>query len=199
MNIFYKTKQKNRGMTYIEIIVVLSIFSVVSSVTLFNYRRFQEKVDIKTLANDVALKFVQAQKESVAGKVYAGKIPVVNPWKPSYGLAFNMSTPKGFMRFVDLDHSKTSDSILCTGNECLEKITITGTTSVSALTAYYLDGSSAPLADLDVTFTRPDSVATFRSTTNFTSAISYAEIKFTSPQGIMANIKVFASGRIQIN
>ena len=47
-------------MTYIELIVVLSIFAVMSSVVIFNYGLFQARIDIKNLASDIALKFVEA-------------------------------------------------------------------------------------------------------------------------------------------
>ncbi|KKQ07855.1 MAG: hypothetical protein US18_C0006G0001, partial [Parcubacteria group bacterium GW2011_GWB1_36_5] len=56
-----KRIKKNRGMTYVELIVVLSIFAVMSSIVLFNYGEFQAKVDIKNLASDIALKIVEAQ------------------------------------------------------------------------------------------------------------------------------------------
>jgi prepilin-type N-terminal cleavage/methylation domain-containing protein len=62
-----KTINKTRGMTYVELIVVLSIFSVISTIVIFNYKEFQAKVDIRNLANDVALKIVQAQKNSTTG------------------------------------------------------------------------------------------------------------------------------------
>ena len=56
-------------MTYVELIVVLSIFSVMTSVVLFNYNEFQAKIDIKVLANDIALKIVEAQKSALSGKL----------------------------------------------------------------------------------------------------------------------------------
>ena len=59
----------NRGMTYVELIVVLSIFSIMTSVVLFNYGAFQAKVDIKNLASDIALKIVEAQKSALSGKL----------------------------------------------------------------------------------------------------------------------------------
>ena len=69
-----------KGMTYVELIVVLSIFSAMTSVVLFNYGEFQAKVDIKNLASDIALKIVEAQKSSLSGKL-PESFPV--NWKPS--------------------------------------------------------------------------------------------------------------------
>ena len=58
MSYFNKKIKGNRGMTYVELIVVLGIFAVMLSISMFNYKRFQGKVDIKNLANDIALKLV---------------------------------------------------------------------------------------------------------------------------------------------
>ena len=78
--------QKNRGMTYVELIVVLSIAALLSSVSLFNYKLFQDKVEMKTLASDVALKITEAQKASISGKLpVLGAYPT---WRPSYGIYF---------------------------------------------------------------------------------------------------------------
>ena len=60
----FKVNKLNKGMTYVELIVVLSIFSIMTSIVLFNYNEFQAKVDIKVLANDIVLNIVEAQKVS---------------------------------------------------------------------------------------------------------------------------------------
>jgi prepilin-type N-terminal cleavage/methylation domain-containing protein len=65
----FKKLQKNKGMTYVELIVVLSIAGIIASISLFNYKDFQDRVDMKNLANDIALKIVEAQKSSIAGKI----------------------------------------------------------------------------------------------------------------------------------
>src|ERR1035437_7142166 len=99
--------KNNAGMSYIELIVVLSIFAVISSVVIFNYGDFQAKVDIKNLASDIALQVVQAQKSSLSG-LLPTQIPTVSPWKPSYGVYFDITTPtlsKQFIYFVDLNNA----------------------------------------------------------------------------------------------
>src|SRR3989344_4815832 len=91
-----KIIKQNRGMSYVELIVVLSIFSVMTSVVLFNYGSFQAKVDIKNLASDIALKVVEAQKSSLSGKLLPPTHipPNPNTWKPSYGLFFDADSNK---------------------------------------------------------------------------------------------------------
>src|SRR5674476_904401 len=119
--------KNNAGMSYIELIVVLSIFAVISSVVIFNYGDFQAKVDIKNLASDIALQVVQAQKSSMSG-LLPTLTPTVSPWKPSYGVYFNMVTPKQFVYFVDLNNAygyepgETLNTVSITKNNYIYRI-----------------------------------------------------------------------------
>ena len=141
-------------MTYVELIVVLSIFSVMTSVVLFNYGEFQAKVDIKNLASDIALKIVEAQKSSLSGKLppLAQQALIVSPstWKPSYGLFINqVSDNKSFFYFTDVDQDGDFSDTNCVGTgECLAKILITKGNSISSLDVFYQgDGTPHNLND----------------------------------------------------
>ena len=79
-----KKIKRNGGFTYVELIVVLSIFAIMSSVVIFNYGSYQTNVDIKVMANNIALKIVQAQKDATSGKWNPNELD--NNWKPSYGI-----------------------------------------------------------------------------------------------------------------
>jgi len=186
---FYKL---NRGMTYVELIVVLGIFSVMTSVVFFDYGKFEQKVDIKILANDVALKIVEAQKDSLSGKWNANA--TLN-WKPSYGVHFDMSKNKNFIYFADLDNNTFYVDPDCSG-ECLDQITITKGNSISEL-GVFGPGCPSTVNDLNIVFKRPDSSAII--TSSAACSISYVQITLTSPSSITAKIKIYPSGRIQIN
>lgn len=106
----FNSKSKQRGMTYVELIVVMSIFSVMTSIVFFNYREFEDKVEIKSLTNDIALQIVKAQKESLSGKMPPEKQlkylaecgETCKDWKPSYGIYFNLpKNDKAFSYFAD--------------------------------------------------------------------------------------------------
>ena len=127
-------------MTIIELVVVLSIFAIISGVVIFNYGVFQAKVDIKNLASDIALQVVATQKASLSGLLPV-QIPTVSPWKPSYGVYFNIvSDNKSFIYFADLNDDAKYDGLPCTGgNECLNKITITKNNYISDLRVFYLN------------------------------------------------------------
>lgn len=190
-------------MSYVELIVVLSIFSVMTSVVLFNYGEFQSKVDIKNLASDIALKVVEAQKLSLSGKFPPPTHTPLNPdmWKPSYGLFFDVSTAiakTSFIYFTDLNNDGFFEDSNCFG-ECLEKFDIKKGDSIKSLDVFYQDGSTASLNFLTISFKRPDSSAIIKSSPPLNPGISYAQITIASPQGTDAKIKIYTSGRIQID
>jgi prepilin-type N-terminal cleavage/methylation domain-containing protein len=198
--LFFK---ENRGMSYIELIVVLSIFSVMTSVALFNYGNFQAKVDIKNLASDIALKAVESQKSSVSGLFPpAPQLSLItSTWKPSYGLYFNLATNnKNFIYFTDVNNNHTYEGTTCT-DECLSQISITKGSSISRIDVYY-QGNPTPqtLSDLTISFTRPSSIAYFRSSVGLSPNIFYVQVTTVSANSSStARIKVFSSGRIQVN
>lgn len=199
MKIFRKLKH-NRGMSYVELIVVLSIFSVLSSVAIYNYGDFQAKVDIKNLASDVALKIVEAQKSSLSGLLPVQGSPV--GWKPSYGVYFDLATDnKGFIYFTDLNNSIFFDDTNCTG-ECLSEIALTKGNYISGLSVFYR-GNPTPvnLNNLTVAFSRPDSGALIRDNGGVINQalLDYARITVSLAKGTTSAIKIFPSGRIQIN
>jgi len=196
------------GMTYVELIVVLSIFAVMTSVILFDYNKFQGKVDIKILANDVALKIVEAQKSALAGELPLSTQIPISPWKPSYGVYFDLTSSgnnKNFIYFTDLDQlgDFTDDGSFCSlpssTGECLEKITITKNNFISQIDSY-LGAIATPITNpLSITFKRPDASAIFKSNGLLLINLDYIQITISSPSNITAYIKIYPSGRIQIN
>ncbi|PIR68706.1 hypothetical protein COX93_02865 [Candidatus Nomurabacteria bacterium CG_4_10_14_0_2_um_filter_30_12] len=197
------------GMTYVELIVVLSIFSVMTSIVLFNYNGFQSKIDIRVLANDIALKIVEAQKAAVSGKLpplalqsYINKVT----WKPSYGVSFYPDSPEHFFYFTDLNNSNFFNGLNCNG-ECLNNIVITkGNTFkiYNCVTEACLDSDSILISTpLSITFKRPNSgaVFSFADSTSVTTGFNHFKITISSADTppITSDILVYPSGRIQIN
>lgn len=207
MNKKYNKISRNKGLTYIEVIVVLSIFSILTSVTLFRYKDFEAKIDIRNLSNDIAIKLVQAQKYSVGGIFPPQTVSAT--WKPTYGIYFDVSNAtnnRSFVYFTDLNQdSLYSSSFTCSPplgiSECIEKMNITKSNYVSRIEVFYTDATPPTLipTNLALTFVRPNSVPTIRSSTLLGPNISHAVITVSSPSGIVADIKVYNSGRIQIN
>lgn len=193
-----KSYQYNRGMTYVELIVVLSIFSILSAVAIFNYGDFQSKVDLRNLSSDIALKIVEAQKSALSGELASGMI-VGKSWKPSYGVYFDLAVDnKSFLYFVDLDNGTDFTGTDCTG-ECLNKVSITRDSIISGIEVFYQNGPVTQLNDLTITFTRPNSGAVINSSIPFNKPFSYVQIRILAKNGATSLIKIYPSGRLQLN
>lgn len=186
-------------MTYVELIVVLGIFAVMLSISLFNYKKFQSKVDIKNLANDIALKLVEAQKSSSSGKLASSSFLSA----PAYGVYFNTATSAKFVYFADLDNQGDCDAPNCIspnytiGGEVLDVINITKGNTISSLRAF---GTNCPgITSLSIIFKRPSSTPIISTTPPLgVCVLSYVSVTITSPQADTAIIELYPSGGIQI-
>lgn len=197
-NLKFVIRNCKAGMSYVELIVVLSIFAVLSSVITFNYGAFQDRVDIKNLASDIALKIVEAQKSSIDG-VSPNSFP--SDKKPSYGIYFDIATNNKFVYFADQNNNgKYPGPIDCTPAECLDVIEITKNNIISNLdkcSASPCVSGSSPISPLNITFIRPDSGAKFDGAT--IAGSEYVQLTIKSPKDATALIKIYPSGRVQVN
>ncbi len=202
-------------MSYVELIVVLSIFSILSSVAIYNYGDFQANVDIRNLASDIALQIVTAQKSSLNGVLPLSGYDA--SWKPSYGVYFNSSPlvdtdtipfNKKFIYFVDLGTLDTStgknnqnslyDGVSSCSGECQNKITIARGDFIEKIEK--CDGNNnctETTTPLSIIFKRPDSSAIFAGAN--VSGSDYIKITIKSPKGNISFIRAYPSGRVQIN
>ncbi|MEK7588389.1 MAG: type II secretion system protein [Patescibacteria group bacterium] len=203
-----------KGMTYVELIVVLSIFSIISTVVVFNYGAFQSKVDIKNLANDVALKIVEAQKSSTSGDL-STLPPVVFPWRPSYGLYFDTGTSKSFIYFTDLNNSGTDTNHpnypeACDDSSCIPPYSIGGEVNeiINITRGSFIGnnglevfgpGCPATVSNLSIVFKRPSSTAVIASNPPLGCTPSYVSVNLSSPYSYVSKIKIYPSGRIQLD
>lgn len=107
-------KKLKKGFTVIEFIVVMSIFSVLSSVVLFNYNSFSRSTELSATVQDVALQIKEAQTSALNGR-----FPVLNPellqniptssWQPAYGLLFSGEDPTTIPMFYDYNGNNLPD------------------------------------------------------------------------------------------
>jgi len=204
-------------MTYVELIVVLSIFAVLSSVAIFNYGSFQDKVDIKNLGSDIALKILEAQKSSLSGLFPPQLLVSPLTWKPSYGVYFwngsgasQGADSKNFIYFSDLDYSVPSQNGLfddsdCMG-ECINKVTISKNNIISKLEVVPTSTSCTgtvtgnSVTNLNIVFKRPNSGVMVSSSGAGVppGTFNCVQITVSSPKFNTSVIKVFPSGRIEV-
>ncbi|MCX6755957.1 MAG: type II secretion system protein [Candidatus Nomurabacteria bacterium] len=76
-------KQKNRGMTLVELMVVLAIMSIISAIVVTNYSGYKSSNSIKITADDIALSVRQAQAFAIGVRSTSSDV------FPGYGIHFD--------------------------------------------------------------------------------------------------------------
>lgn len=212
-----KRINKQSGVTLIELIVVISIVGLVSSVLMFNYSDFSTNVSIRNLSQEVALSIRKSQTyaTSVQGLDTGG----VSSY-PAYGAVFSLEssaspfkpTPKRFISFADvsvggaLPNKKYDSGGTVCGNvssqeECIEAINIT---SADALTSFETDTDGLVTSGtIAITFRRPSPDALIcyipSGQSDCASQIpSYAKLTFRSAKGLSRVVSVWNTGQINV-
>jgi prepilin-type N-terminal cleavage/methylation domain-containing protein len=169
-----RTCRGSSGMTLIELMVVLSIFIIVTSTVLFDYGTYRSKISLDNLASDIAASVRKAQAYAIgvygAGSFFSYGYGVrfstdPAPHDPLYG------SNKSFLLFTDVSGNRMYDnpldgpcsqsSVGVNNNECSEMLSITTPVQISAI---YLNGSTTPVptgGSIDIVFNRPNPDAHF--------------------------------------
>lgn len=104
---------KQKGFSLVELIIVVAIFMVITTVVVFNQNRFSSDISISNIAYQVALQIRQAQvygtlvRESEGGLVEDG---APSDFDLAYGVSFfknaNTDNTIGFRIFADSDYNE---------------------------------------------------------------------------------------------
>jgi prepilin-type N-terminal cleavage/methylation domain-containing protein len=189
----------NRGFTLVELMVVISIFVLMTTVTIFDYGSFRSNVSLQNLTDDIALSIRKAQGFAIGARAVSGTTTFDN----SYGMHFSTSTVaasplngsnKSFLMYysngVDKKYDYNSDPTCGTSlNECLELFKITTADIISDIK---VDGVS--YNSIDIAFKRPDSQAFFCARNGLTSScdktsISKVDITISNGQTDVTRLK----------
>lgn len=161
-----------KGVTLVEMMVVISIFLVITSVVIFNYESFYSTVSLQNLTDDIALSVRKAQSFAIGARGI--KDGVNTNFSNSYGVHFSsnnevdplIASNSSFMMFSSSVSSKVYDTS-GTGecgedtNNCIEKFKITSQDMIKEILIN--DGAiTLPIESyLDISFARPDPRAYF--------------------------------------
>ncbi len=176
------------GFTLVELLVTISIFTVITLSFFFNYPEFRESISLKRTAQKIALTVRQAQvyslsvKGSGAGGVF-----------PGYGAHFDAAKPKSFILFRDIDNGNDYDG----DSEKEQEFLIQSGDRISDLCGNVksFPPGTCGLSSLDIVYLRPKSDVTLRGNgLNFADA----EITVKSSRGKEKTIVIWSTGRIGV-
>ncbi len=178
----------SRGMTSLELVVVLMIFGVIASTVIFKFSSFSNNVALDNLAQDIALRVKQAQTNAIGGqypRLNTGggteqTAPTLSTWKPSYGVYFDkIINNKQFVFFLDRDNNKlynTAGETTCGigDSECLDMITINTQEYISDIC---IGATCGTINHASVVFTRPFPDATVYYNTGGGEILATSDLK----------------------
>lgn len=189
----------SRGFTLIEMMVVVGIIVIITSIVLANNNRFGGEVLLQNLAYDMALSIREAQVYGISVQRFNGT------FGSAYGMHFQLDSGSGSSAYILFADALTpADGLYeCPQpgtSECelVDSTTISSGYRVSNLCATPSDGiERCSLPNLDITFKRPEPDAYIR-TTQYTGLNGSGRIVVSSPKGDTENIVLNANGQVSV-
>ncbi len=139
----------NSGFSLIELIVVVGIMIVITSVVLVNHTRFSGAFTLENLAYEIALTVRQAQFFGL--NVRGADIGASTTFETGYGVHFDTSSPTSFIFFADTD----KDHIYNGASDVV--VDVYNITQGNQIASLCLDSAcSTSVNQLTIAFSRPD-------------------------------------------
>lgn len=177
----YKVKRSSeylKGLTLVELMVVIGIFLMITTIAIFNYGNFNSNVSLQNLTDDIALAVRKAQGYAIGARGIA--VGSETNFSNSYGMHFSSGTNpdnpldgsnKSFILFsipISPQSEKKyepGDETTCGGeSRCIELFNIVSADIIKSISLTINDQVTTPPTEsayLDIVFTRPDTRAYF--------------------------------------
>jgi prepilin-type N-terminal cleavage/methylation domain-containing protein len=203
------SRSKLRGFTLIEMMVVISIFVIITGVVLANVPSFRNKTSLDLVAEEVALAIRQTQVYGIGTKTFSQSATSF----PSYGAYFSPGLlPNGFILFGDtqpagppLGDNHYNSGVNCqiaAGSECLEKFALTGGIIIDKLQACSDENTcqATALTELDILFQRGAGAdAQFNAVPAPSPAPALVKVRLKLPaNGTCREVLIWKTGHIYV-
>ncbi len=190
-----------RGLTLIELVVVIGIMAVLMAITLANYPEFGGAVSLNRVAQEIGLSIRQAQAYGLGVREITG-----TQQYPPYGIYF--SSPNEFILFADTNNGGAGNGLYDPGDgcgsantECVESYQLDGKNFISQLCTLSPSGDCDQVVqDLSITFKRPEPEAYVHTSATPDSTFNGARIKLTSKKypNKQQFVRVWITGQISV-
>jgi len=202
MPILIKNKRKG-GFSMIELLIVIAIFTIITTVALFDQGKLNSNVLLTNLAYDVALTVREAQSYGVGVRYASSSRDTLG----GYGVYLDATAQDQIVVFHDIDANGEYDSateevktykfLNQRGNQLAELCVgdSTNALSTSPECSDYPFGRMA--STTNITFKRPDPEANFRANGEVVSGPAYLVLKSQDGTNCRA-VVIESSGQIRV-
>lgn len=202
----FKIFNRNKGMTFLEMVIILSIFGTLTGVVLFNYKDFGSNVEMQNITNDIALRVVEAQRSAISGRL-GGETSSID-YRPTYGVRFEYGAPIADGRFIYfIDRTTTHNFFFdtptagCPGGECISESLFKEGFGIERIC--FDQGTNCSFNKVDVLFSRPYPNAIIRTEPEPGADLAETQygdvaIQIKSPSDIIRTIIVWSTGQVEI-
>lgn len=185
----------NKAFSLVELIVSISIISLILSVVLYNYGSFNDKLALSATSQELAVAVRQAQAYGINVKessVSSGQ------FNYPYGIYFSTQTPTSYVIYVDVNSNNVYDS---GGGELVETVSLRNGVTINNI----CDSGNCPasgVARMSINFLRPNPDARIyfinSSGSVVSGPISYGRIQLRSPKGAFSYVIIENTGQIVV-
>lgn len=193
----------SKGFSLTELIVVVAIFIILTSVVLINQNRFSSTISIQNLAYQISLTIRQAQVYGLS--VRGSKVGSVSTFDTAFGIQFNSATPTQFIFFADLNKDKKyilADDGLPISTFTLDSGSIKDVCTTSALIIHCFGSTGTnKITTADIIFQRPNPEAIISDDLSLVGDPGKSQIQITLQSAIkdkVQNIFVTRPGQIYV-
>ncbi len=182
-----------RGFTVVELLVVMSIFTVITTLILVSSSKFNSDTAVKNLAYDIALIIRQAQVYGISAREFGVGSGSFNY---RYGIHFNASNPDTIIMYADSNANNTYDGVL----EQVDVYTLKNGNTVSSLCVTPPSGPAIcgpTITRVDLLFKRPNPDALIHANPQ-AGVYQSAEMTLRAANGTTQRIVVYSTGQISI-
>ncbi len=202
-SVFSNKVSSNKGFTVVELLVVISIFTVITTALVIQQSNWNDKLQLNSKLYDLALLVRQAQIYSLG--VRQDTLASGDNFNLGYGIHFEASNNSSYIFFSDKNQNQKYDI-----GEDIQTYNLTNGITIDRFCGYLGNSSTercgpdaGNIETLDISFYRPEPkaiITLLNNGGNTSSSVNPpAIIYLKTSEGTLASVRVETNGQISID